>query len=49
MKIIRMIITIIGLLCIFLGLLTPLSSFLFIGIGIVLVLISAAIPKFLST
>jgi len=45
MEIIRMIITIIGLLCIFLGLLTPLSSILFTGIGMALILISAVFLK----
>lgn len=49
MKIIEMLIIIIGILCIFLGLLTPLNSFLFIGIGIAMVLISAVISKFLNT
>ena len=45
MKIIKILTVIIGLFCILLGLLTPLSSVLLIGIGIVMILISAALPK----
>ncbi|MBI9015543.1 MAG: hypothetical protein JEZ08_25215 [Clostridiales bacterium] len=45
MKVIKILTVIIGLFCILLGLLTPLSSVLLSGIGIMMILISAALPK----
>ena len=49
MNIIKILVASIGLLCIFLGLLTPLNFILFIGIGIALVLISVVIPIFFGS
>ena len=49
MIILRMIIAIVGILCIFLGLLTPLSLILFVGVGLVLVSIGVVMPLIFSS
>jgi len=48
MKIIRILLLLMGLLCIFLGLLTPLNLIFFIGIGIGMILISAVLLKLIK-
>lgn len=48
MKIIKILLLIMGLLCILLGLLTPLNSIFFIGVGIGMILISAVLLKLIS-
>jgi|LGVE01.1.fsa_nt_gb hypothetical protein len=48
MKIINILILIIGLLCILLGVMTPLNLFLLVGLGLSLILVSFIILKFLT-
>lgn len=45
MKITKVLVLIIALLCIFLGVLTPLNLIMFVGIGLGMILISIALPK----